>query len=79
MGNVVTWQSKRKTVVARSSAEAEYRAMTHGVCKVMFIKCLLEGLKIECVTLIQLYCDNQSTRLILHTTLYIMTKLNISK
>ncbi|KAL0560267.1 hypothetical protein IC582_000667 [Cucumis melo] len=32
-GNLVTWRSKKQSVVARSSAEAEYRAMSLGICE----------------------------------------------
>ena len=34
-GNLITWRSKKQIVVARSSAEAKYRAMAHTSCELM--------------------------------------------
>lgn len=34
-GNVVTWRSKKQKVVSRSSAEAEFRGMVHGICELL--------------------------------------------
>ena len=65
-GNLVTWRSKKQNVVARSSAEAEYRAMAHGVCEVIWLKRLFEELNIKFNGPIQLQCDNQSAISIAH-------------
>ena len=40
-GNLVTWRSKKQNVVARSSAEAEYRGMALGICEAQWLKFLL--------------------------------------
>ncbi|XP_028106835.1 uncharacterized protein LOC114305899 [Camellia sinensis] len=34
-GNLVTWKSKKQPVVARSSAETEYKGMALGVCELL--------------------------------------------
>lgn len=45
---LVTWRSKKQLVVARSNAEADHRAMAHGLCEGMWLKRLLNELKITC-------------------------------
>ncbi|EXB44934.1 hypothetical protein L484_026522 [Morus notabilis] len=69
-GNLVTWRSKKQFVVARSSAEAEYRAMAHGMCEAIWLKRLLEELKISCEFPMQLYCDNKATISIAHSLVH---------
>jgi len=60
-GNLVTWRSKKQSVVARSSAEAEYRAMAQGVCEIIWVKKILEELKLSGKDMLSLYCDNKAT------------------
>ncbi|XP_049934544.1 retrovirus-related Pol polyprotein from transposon RE1 isoform X1 [Nymphaea colorata] len=45
--NLVTWKSKKQTVVARSSAESEYRAMAQGTAEVMWVRSLMLDLTVE--------------------------------
>ncbi|GAA0159962.1 hypothetical protein LIER_16624 [Lithospermum erythrorhizon] len=45
---------------AKQRSEAEYRAMTHGVCEVIWIKRIFKELNIQFNGPIQFYCDNQS-------------------
>ncbi|KAH7560594.1 hypothetical protein JRO89_XS10G0050600 [Xanthoceras sorbifolium] len=63
-GNLVTWRSKKQSVVSRSSAEAEYRAMSLGICEGIWLRRLLNELKIPIDGPMKLFCDNQSTILI---------------
>jgi hypothetical protein len=65
-GNLVTWRSKKQNVVARSNAEAEFRAVAHGICEVMWIKRMLEELKALDSLPMKLYCDNKAAISIAH-------------
>ena len=59
-GNLISWKSKNQNVIARSSVEAEYRAMASATCELMWVKQLLQELKFCEVQHMQLYCDNQA-------------------
>ena len=59
-GNLVTWKSKKQTVVARSSAEAEYRAMASTACELIWLKGLLSDLGFPSSQPMSLFCDNQA-------------------
>lgn len=59
-GNLVSWKSKKQSVVSRSSAEAEYRAMANATCELVWVKRLLKELKFGNVTPMTLICDNQA-------------------
>ena len=43
--NLVTWQCKKQSVVAQSSAKVKFRVMTHGIYERMWLEKLLNGLK----------------------------------
>jgi len=47
---LISWKSKKQSVVARSSAEAEYRAMTSAVFELVWLKQLLRELQFGDVT-----------------------------
>lgn len=60
-GNLITWRSKKQTVVARSSAEAELRALALGVCEGLWIKRVLKDLQqLDSSLQINAFCDNIS-------------------
>ncbi|GAV83562.1 hypothetical protein CFOL_v3_27008 [Cephalotus follicularis] len=58
-GNLVTWRSKKPPVVARSSAEAEFRALAHGICEGVWLRRLHSELSIPYNSPMRLYCDNK--------------------
>nr|KYP61335.1 hypothetical protein KK1_015822 [Cajanus cajan] len=69
--NLVSWWSKKQLLVARSSTEAEYRALAQAVTEVLWLQSLLKELQVKFNTP-KVLCDNQSTvslshNLVLHS------------
>ncbi|KAL6311020.1 hypothetical protein AAG906_006922 [Vitis piasezkii] len=58
-GNLVTWKSKKQNVVARSSAEAEFRALALEFCEALWLRLLLQDLGYLSRQPIRLFCDNK--------------------
>ncbi|WVZ83587.1 hypothetical protein U9M48_030719 [Paspalum notatum var. saurae] len=59
-GNLVSWRSKKQSVVSRSTAEAEYRAMSLVVCEMLWLSSLLSELKVLRKGPMKIWCDNMS-------------------
>ncbi|KAL8131529.1 hypothetical protein AgCh_007455 [Apium graveolens] len=59
-GNLTTWRSKKQSVVARSSAEAELRALALGICEGIWLRRLLNELKVTIKGPISMKSDSQS-------------------
>jgi hypothetical protein len=57
-GNLVSWRSKKQVVVARSTAEAEYRAMSLALCEMMWLKGMLKELRLLRNETMLLHCGN---------------------
>ena len=61
-GNLVSWRSKKQPVVSKSTAEAEYRAMSQGLSEMLWVRNLLSELKVLRQGHLNVWCDNLSDR-----------------
>lgn len=59
-GNTISWSSRKQATVSLSSTEAEYIALAQGSCEAMWLRNLLQDLKVKCDGPTILYEDNQS-------------------
>jgi hypothetical protein len=59
-GNLVSWRSKKQSIVSRSTAEAEYKAMSLVVSEMLRIRNLLSELNVLRKGPSRLLCDNIS-------------------
>lgn len=56
----ISWKSKKQAVVARSSAEAEYRAMSLTACEITWVTALLKDMGLKNLPPAVLNCDNMA-------------------
>lgn len=59
--SLVSWKSKKQSIVSKSSAEAEYRALSQTASEVTWLVRLLQELGVTNLKHVILNCDNQST------------------
>ncbi|XP_022014482.1 uncharacterized mitochondrial protein AtMg00810-like [Helianthus annuus] len=58
--NIISWSSKRQSVISRSSAEAEYRGVANVVAEICWLRNLLLELHKPLTSASLVYCDNIS-------------------
>ena len=55
--------------MARLSAEVEFRSMALGIYVLLWLKILLDNLKINWIASMRVWCDNKSTISIAHNSI----------
>ena len=60
-GSLVSWSSVKQRVIALSSTEAEYYAMTHALKEGIWMRLFLSLLNLPVPKPFSLFCDNQAT------------------
>ncbi|XP_019090977.1 PREDICTED: uncharacterized protein LOC109128637 [Camelina sativa] len=60
-GSPFSWKTRKQDIVSRSSAEAEYRAMSETVCEILWLREVLFSMGVDCSALVPLHCDNEAT------------------
>ncbi|XP_026431824.1 uncharacterized protein LOC113329070 [Papaver somniferum] len=71
LGNsLISWRSKKQTVVSRSSAEDEYRALAHTTSEIVWIRCLLQDMGVKLSEPTPLACYNKDPIHIAHNDVF---------
>ncbi|CAA0838858.1 cysteine-rich RLK (RECEPTOR-like protein kinase) 8 [Striga hermonthica] len=59
--SLISWKSKKQCTVYKSTAEAEYRALSSTVHELQWITYLSSAFRVDVPLPIDVYCDNQAT------------------
>ena len=67
---MISWCSKKSTVVVRSDTEVEYQALTDTTSELVWFCWLLEDLGVRQCMPTKIYCDNRSAIQIAHNDVF---------
>jgi hypothetical protein len=68
--SLISWKSKKQSIVSQSSTEAEYRVMASTTKEIIWLHWLLADMGISLSHLTPMYCDNQSSIQITHNSVF---------
>jgi hypothetical protein len=68
--SLISWRSKKQSVVARSSTEAEYRAFADTTSELLWLRWLLSDMGVPQSTSSPIHCDNRSAIQIAHNDVF---------
>jgi hypothetical protein len=76
--SLISWRSKKQSVVARSSTETEYRALADTTSELLWLRWLLSDMGVPQSTSSPIHCDNQSA-IQIAIMMFSMSAQNISR
>jgi len=68
--SLISWKSKKQSIVSQSSTEAEYCVMASTTKEIVWLSWLLADMRISFSHPTPMYCDNQSSIQIAHNSVF---------
>ena len=68
--SLISWKSKKQSIIFQSSTETEYHVMTSITKEIVWLRWLLANMRVSLSHLTHIYCDNQSSIQIAHNSIF---------